>query len=34
LLEKAGLEVEAIYGDYNRREFDHNGEMLFVARKS
>ncbi|MBN2379539.1 class I SAM-dependent methyltransferase [candidate division WOR-3 bacterium] len=34
LLEKAGLEVETIYGDYNRCAFDHNGEMLFVARKS
>jgi len=33
LLEKAGLEVETIYGDYQRKEFDHNGEMLFVARK-
>ncbi len=34
LLEKAGLQVEALYGDYNRREFDHNGGMLFVAKKS
>ncbi len=33
LLEKAGLEVEAIYGDYQRSEFRHDGEMLFVARK-
>jgi ubiquinone/menaquinone biosynthesis C-methylase UbiE len=34
LLEKAGLEVETIYGDYSHRAFDHNGEMLFVVRKS
>lgn len=34
LLEKAGLRVEALYGDYNRREFDHNGAMLFLARRS
>lgn len=33
LLEKARLEVEAIYGDYQRSEFRHDGEMLFVARK-
>lgn len=35
LLEKAGLEVETIYGDYQRSEFRHrhDGEMLFVARK-
>lgn len=33
LLEKAGLQVETIYGDYQRREFDHDGEMLFVAKK-
>lgn len=33
LLEKAGLQIEALYGDYNRREFDHNGSMLFVTRK-
>lgn len=33
LLEKAGLEIQALYGDYNRREFDHNGSMLFVTRK-
>jgi len=34
LLEKAGLEVEAIYGDYERFEFRHDGEMLFIARKA
>jgi hypothetical protein len=34
LLEKAGLEVEAIYGDYERSEFRHDGEMLFIARKA
>ncbi|MBD3286200.1 methyltransferase domain-containing protein [candidate division WOR-3 bacterium] len=33
LLENAGLEVEIIYGDYRRGEFNHDGEMLFVARK-
>jgi ubiquinone/menaquinone biosynthesis C-methylase UbiE len=33
LLEKAGLRIEALYGDYTRREFDHNGSMLFLARK-
>ena len=33
LLEKVGLEVETIYGDYQRSEFCHNGEMLFIARK-
>jgi len=33
LLEKAGLEVVTIYGDYKRKKFDHNGEMLFIARK-
>jgi len=33
LLEKAGLEVEAIYGDYEGTAFTHEGEMLFVARK-
>jgi len=34
LLEKAGLEVEAIYGDYERSEFRYDGEMLFIARKA
>ena len=34
MLEKAGLEVEAIYGDYERSEFRHDGEMLFIARKA
>ncbi|TKJ44328.1 SAM-dependent methyltransferase [candidate division TA06 bacterium B3_TA06] len=33
LLEKAGLEVEVLYGDYERSEFRHDGEMLFIARK-
>jgi SAM-dependent methyltransferase len=33
LLEKAGLEVEAIYGDYERSEFRHDGEMLFIAKE-
>lgn len=33
LLEKAGLEIEALYGDYQRSEFKHQGEMLFVACK-
>lgn len=33
LLEKAGLQIEALYGNYDRREFDHNGSMLFLARK-
>jgi len=33
LLEKAGLEVEVLYGDYERSEFRHDGGMLFIARK-
>ncbi|NLI99513.1 class I SAM-dependent methyltransferase [bacterium] len=34
LLEKAGMKVENLYGDYSRREFDHNGSMIFVAAKA
>jgi len=34
LLEKAGFEIEALFGDYDKRPFDWTGEIIFVARKS
>jgi ubiquinone/menaquinone biosynthesis C-methylase UbiE len=33
LLENAGFETEALYGYFDKREYEHDGEMIFVARR-
>lgn len=35
LLEKCGFEIEAVYGDFDRRPYDYySGEQIFVARRT